>query len=243
MYQRQQHADLCRCIIVDSTRRGKSMPDALSKTIPVWITVMNRFLFPDITAHHALRTPDTVVPPSEHSQMEARIDGFVEQFKVGIFLKFCIHHLTLQVPQPRPLAYRRGAFVASGADLGNTRPTPPGLRMASRPHPSLPLYSITPRAWRRRQRERLHPRRRRRSRELGPRTDRRALLEAQRATTEHRRGRFTIFDRFNCPEPLCRTHAEHARQAHDTAVRLDHRRSCRLAGRRHSADHRLAAST
>lgn len=29
-------------IIVDSTRRGKSFPDALSKTIPIWCAVVNR---------------------------------------------------------------------------------------------------------------------------------------------------------------------------------------------------------
>jgi len=67
------------------------MPDALSKTIPIWIAVMNRLLFPDVEAHHPLRTPDTVIPPSEHSQMEARIDGFVEQLKVGSILTYCIH--------------------------------------------------------------------------------------------------------------------------------------------------------
>ncbi|GAB7342549.1 hypothetical protein MBLNU457_g0727t1 [Dothideomycetes sp. NU457] len=69
------------CIIVDSTRRGKSMPDALSKTIPIWITVINKLLGVDVSYRHALRTPDTVVPPSEHSQMAARIDGFFEQLK------------------------------------------------------------------------------------------------------------------------------------------------------------------
>ncbi|KAA6374043.1 MAG: putative initiator tRNA phosphoribosyl transferase family protein [Streblomastix strix] len=29
------------CIIVDSTRKGKQFPDSLSKTIPIWICVMN----------------------------------------------------------------------------------------------------------------------------------------------------------------------------------------------------------
>ncbi|DBA66398.1 TPA: hypothetical protein ACH3X2_002378 [Trebouxia sp. C0005] len=30
------------CIIVDATRRGKSFPDSLTKTIPIWATVLNR---------------------------------------------------------------------------------------------------------------------------------------------------------------------------------------------------------
>lgn len=32
-------------IIVDSTRRGKTMPDALSKTIPIWCAVLNFIMF------------------------------------------------------------------------------------------------------------------------------------------------------------------------------------------------------
>ena len=31
-----------RCIIVDSTRRGKPMPDALTKTLPTWCAVLNQ---------------------------------------------------------------------------------------------------------------------------------------------------------------------------------------------------------
>jgi hypothetical protein len=30
-------------IIVDSTQRGKKIPDALSKTIPIWCCVINRY--------------------------------------------------------------------------------------------------------------------------------------------------------------------------------------------------------
>lgn len=33
--------DLYRCIIVDSTRKGKRVPDALSKTIPIWCATIN----------------------------------------------------------------------------------------------------------------------------------------------------------------------------------------------------------
>ncbi|KAK5694179.1 tRNA A64-2'-O-ribosylphosphate transferase [Elasticomyces elasticus] len=66
------------CIIVDSTRRGKSMPDALSKTVPIWIAVLNRLLFPEHTESHALRTPAEVVSLSEHSQIESRLPLFLE---------------------------------------------------------------------------------------------------------------------------------------------------------------------
>ncbi|KAL8239877.1 hypothetical protein R6Q59_016444 [Mikania micrantha] len=30
------------CMIVDSTRKGKRFPDSMSKTIPIWICVLNR---------------------------------------------------------------------------------------------------------------------------------------------------------------------------------------------------------
>ncbi|ORY71715.1 tRNA A64-2'-O-ribosylphosphate transferase [Pseudomassariella vexata] len=69
------------CIIVDSTRRGKRMPDALSKTVPVWCCVLNRALFPNATERHRLYTPPNVVSESEHAQVEARIEGFVESLK------------------------------------------------------------------------------------------------------------------------------------------------------------------
>ncbi|KAI4252935.1 MAG: hypothetical protein L6R42_007771 [Xanthoria sp. 1 TBL-2021] len=69
------------CIIVDSTRRGKSMPDALSKTIPIWCAVMNRLLFDDQGQNIGLQTPTAVVAPSEQSQIEFRLDGFVADAK------------------------------------------------------------------------------------------------------------------------------------------------------------------
>lgn len=72
------------CIIVDSTRRGKSMPDALSKSVPIWIAVWNRMLFPDDPNACQLKTPEDVVPPSEHSQIEVRLDQFLAQLTVGL---------------------------------------------------------------------------------------------------------------------------------------------------------------
>ncbi|KAH7074434.1 initiator tRNA phosphoribosyl transferase-domain-containing protein [Paraphoma chrysanthemicola] len=66
-------------IVVDSTRRGKSMPDALSKTIPIWCCVINRALF-GADEKHELATPPQAVSESEHAQIESRIDGCVRQF-------------------------------------------------------------------------------------------------------------------------------------------------------------------
>ncbi|GAM86710.1 hypothetical protein ANO11243_047290 [Dothideomycetidae sp. 11243] len=69
------------CVLVDSTRRGKSVPDALAKTVPIWAAVWNRVLFPDRKDAHELRTPRDVVSESEHAQIEARLDGFVRDLK------------------------------------------------------------------------------------------------------------------------------------------------------------------
>lgn len=59
------------------------MPDALSKTVPIWCCVMNRVLFPDMGPHD-LHTPPQAVSASEHAQIERRIDGFVKQFLVSL---------------------------------------------------------------------------------------------------------------------------------------------------------------
>ncbi|KAH7033164.1 initiator tRNA phosphoribosyl transferase-domain-containing protein [Microdochium trichocladiopsis] len=98
------------CIIVDSTRRGKRMPDALSKTVPMWCCVVNCVLLPegmpareeggggrrgerkDVEDEragggggggcpHKLYTPPNAVSESEHAQMEARVPEHVEAFK------------------------------------------------------------------------------------------------------------------------------------------------------------------
>lgn len=74
-------------VVVDSTRRGKSMPDALSKTVPVWCAVVNRAIFGVDTKEGeekgGLYVPPSVVGESEKVQMEARIGGFVKQFQVS----------------------------------------------------------------------------------------------------------------------------------------------------------------
>lgn len=59
------------------------MPDALSKTIPIWCAVMNRLLFPEIIEFHALHTPVNVVGDSEHIQIEAKLNGFATDIKVN----------------------------------------------------------------------------------------------------------------------------------------------------------------
>ena len=58
------------------------MPDALSKTIPIWCAVINMLLFGEAHESHKLRTPKEVVGNSEHAQIKALLHGFVEDVKV-----------------------------------------------------------------------------------------------------------------------------------------------------------------
>lgn len=58
------------------------MPDALSKTVPIWTAVMNRTLFPNEDSHHGVQFPPDFLGASEESQIEERIDGFVAALKV-----------------------------------------------------------------------------------------------------------------------------------------------------------------
>ncbi|KAJ5735661.1 uncharacterized protein N7483_000786 [Penicillium malachiteum] len=90
------------CVIVDSTRRGKLMPDALSKTIPIWCAVLNRALFPTQTEYHRVRLPPNYLGQSEESQIENRIDGFVHSLKA---LKLDLDELREQLGKPIRVAW------------------------------------------------------------------------------------------------------------------------------------------
>ena len=74
------------------------MPDALSKTIPIWCSVLNRFLFPNDTRFHDLYTPPQVVSESEHVQITSLLPSFVLALEA---LKIPID--SLQKPLRKPL--------------------------------------------------------------------------------------------------------------------------------------------
>ncbi|KAL9618566.1 MAG: hypothetical protein Q9160_006750 [Pyrenula sp. 1 TL-2023] len=80
-------------ILVDSTRTGKILPDALSKTVPIWTAVINAALFPTMPSSHTLQTPPsfsvssspsdhskTYLPASEISQITSRLPSFISSF-------------------------------------------------------------------------------------------------------------------------------------------------------------------
>lgn len=80
-----------RAIIVDSTRRGKRFPDALSKTIPIWCAVINRAAFkksggqlPWSAEDLDIYTAVASVGDSERDQIRSRLDGWAGELLVRI---------------------------------------------------------------------------------------------------------------------------------------------------------------
>jgi tRNA A64-2'-O-ribosylphosphate transferase len=77
------------------------MPDALSKTIPIWCSVLNRLLFPTLTESHQLYTPPQVVSQSEHAQITALIPSFVAAIQA---LNLPVKSLRSKISKPlRPM--------------------------------------------------------------------------------------------------------------------------------------------
>jgi tRNA A64-2'-O-ribosylphosphate transferase len=105
-------------VIVDSTRRGKSMPDALAKTVPIWVAVMNTVLFPDVPESHIFQQPSEPyhLGDSEVSQIEKRLDGFVKALK-GLNLD--LQALRQELGRPMKLSWRVNDSATSNGALGN----------------------------------------------------------------------------------------------------------------------------
>ena len=79
-------------MLVDSTRAGKRIPDALSKTIPIWCAVINRAVarrfLGALTSDwdNALYTPPGAVSSQEHHQIDNRLDGWADALVVRLWL-------------------------------------------------------------------------------------------------------------------------------------------------------------
>ncbi|KAJ5619269.1 hypothetical protein N7510_003253 [Penicillium lagena] len=100
-----------------STDGHAVMPDALSKTIPIWCAVLNRALFPSETAYHPVQLPPNYLGVSEESQIESRIDGFVDSLTD---LKLDLNHLRQQLGKPIRIAWaNRAYFYPTDLQTGN----------------------------------------------------------------------------------------------------------------------------
>ncbi|RKP29650.1 initiator tRNA phosphoribosyl transferase [Metschnikowia bicuspidata] len=75
-------------VLVDSTRKGKLIPDALLKTVPIWCAVLSYIMFEDeifdseqLVADNWLLTPREMVSRSEHAAIVKTIPVHAAQVK------------------------------------------------------------------------------------------------------------------------------------------------------------------
>lgn len=112
-------------VVVDSTRRGKNMPDSFSKTVPIWVAVLNRTLFPELPLTHCLQhpPPPNDLGPSEVSQIEARLDGFAQSFRS---LRLDMPKLREELKRPIRLTWSvNGCVDREGLDVFDSEKTDP----------------------------------------------------------------------------------------------------------------------
>ena len=153
-----------RLILVDSTRAGKRLPDALSKTVPIWCAVINRAIllrgscFADVEVPSPssssssdvamvadtdldLHTPPGAVSPHEHAQIAARLDIWATALAVS-----CIPpYLSVPVASPPVHAHRTRRMHSlnwlSRCALCGLRPLRRASLTSRRTFRSCPLYA------------------------------------------------------------------------------------------------------
>ena len=88
-------------VLVDSTRAGKRIPDALSKTVPIWCAVINRatlLVHPEKAKEESwdveLYCPPGAVSEQERSQIKARLDGWARDLSVSLRIMASLHSCT-----------------------------------------------------------------------------------------------------------------------------------------------------
>ncbi|KAG9312145.1 initiator tRNA phosphoribosyl transferase [Chiua virens] len=111
-----EHAGL---VLVDSTRAGKRIPDALSKTVPMWCAVVNTAILKRATGYlpeiwdTTLYTPPGSVSLQEHSQITLRLDRWASELAASSY----------RLPElDRPL---RPIWITPATTVFPTFPNPP----------------------------------------------------------------------------------------------------------------------
>jgi tRNA A64-2'-O-ribosylphosphate transferase len=88
-------------LIVDSTRSGKRMPDALTKTVPIWCAVINKAylvrhggLLVDAERKAWREHADLFCPPwisgSEWDEIHQRLDSWAKRLLVSSLSRFSV---------------------------------------------------------------------------------------------------------------------------------------------------------
>jgi tRNA A64-2'-O-ribosylphosphate transferase len=95
-----------------------AMPDALSKTVPIWCTVMNMTLFPENPDCYELHVPPQVISRSEKAQIEDRLPSFVRQL---CDLRVDMSAIKRKVLKPlRPIWVTRGSLLPEEVSRSDT---------------------------------------------------------------------------------------------------------------------------
>jgi len=89
------------CILIDSTRKGKRLPDSFSKTVPIWCCCLNHVLNKHrengINWDESLYVPPYMVSDQEKSEIEKRIPHFVQNLE-GTGIDFAPYAKMLEKP-------------------------------------------------------------------------------------------------------------------------------------------------
>ncbi|QPG72805.1 hypothetical protein FOA43_000107 [Brettanomyces nanus] len=91
-------------VIVDSTRSGKKMSDAFSRTIPIWCSILGKMISPELSWNQLLFVP-SVVSTMERETIIKKLDVLYEKF-LG---------LDLSIPVPKPLRPFRPVWISPGS--------------------------------------------------------------------------------------------------------------------------------
>ncbi|KAJ1665308.1 tRNA A64-2'-O-ribosylphosphate transferase [Coemansia sp. RSA 1813] len=127
-------ADKRGCIVVDSTRSGKSMPDSFSRTIPIWCSVWNRAIHKLVQLKgdpkdqrlamwdNRVHMPPSIVSDSELRQVDILLDSFVDKLLAS---DIGIAAIADKVPKPlRPIWITRDQRLVFPPDFTEATFTP-----------------------------------------------------------------------------------------------------------------------
>ena len=89
-----------RCLLVDSTRSGKQMPDSFAKTVPIWCCVVNRAVklrarIETTDWDEQLYCPPQCVSRQEHAEILKKIPGWTTALAVSFYVVSLTESLTI----------------------------------------------------------------------------------------------------------------------------------------------------
>ncbi|KAJ1801026.1 tRNA A64-2'-O-ribosylphosphate transferase [Coemansia sp. RSA 2399] len=141
------------CVIVDSTRSGKPMPDSFSRTIPIWCAVWNRACFREMQSSGVLNDrrrlahwdnevhmPPSIISESERTQVDGILDSFVDKLMAS---DIDVSAIAANIAKPlRPIWITRDHRLVFPPDFAEAAFTPIVCLSASSSSSSSSLSSL-----------------------------------------------------------------------------------------------------